>query len=82
VGEGVADVGWSATERVTNANGKWPFRLSGMPTTQHSAMDGCEEMACSMVPVRRGLVGPVKDGTVGSHVKLVEIANIERNVAR
>lgn len=49
--EGTAESGWSAVESVTNANGRWPFRASGMPTTQHSAIVGCEEMACSMEPV-------------------------------
>ena len=33
-----------------NANGRWPFRESGMPTTQHSAMEGWEEIACSIEP--------------------------------
>ena len=49
--EGMAEVGWSGVERVTNAKGRWPLRASGMPTTQHSAMEGWEEMACSMEPV-------------------------------
>lgn len=34
-----------------NAKGRWPLSESGMPTTQHSAMRGEEEMACSIVPV-------------------------------
>ena len=38
-------------ESVTKANGRWPLRESGMGTTQHSAMRGCEEMACSIEPV-------------------------------
>ena len=37
-------------ERVTNAKGRWPLRESGMPTTQHSAIVGWEEMACSIEP--------------------------------
>lgn len=47
---GIADEGWSGVDKVTNANGRWPFSASGMPTTQHSAIDGCEEMACSIEP--------------------------------
>ena len=35
---------------MTKAKGRWPFRASGTPTTQHSAMVGWEEMACSMDP--------------------------------
>jgi hypothetical protein len=46
----MAEVGWSAVERVTNANGRWPLSESGTPTTQHSAMVGCEEIACSIEP--------------------------------
>lgn len=34
-----------------NAKGKWPLSESGMPTTQHSAMVGCEEIACSIEPI-------------------------------
>ena len=49
--EGTAEGGWSAVDRVTKAKGRWPFRASGMPTTQHSAIVGWEEMACSMEPV-------------------------------
>jgi len=37
---------------VTNANGRWPLSASGIPTTQHSATRGCEEMACSIDPAR------------------------------
>ena len=37
-------------ESVTNAKGRWPLSASGIPTTQHSATDGWEEMACSMEP--------------------------------
>ena len=48
--EGIAEEGWSAVERVAKAKGRWPFRASGMPTTQHSAMSGFEDMACSMDP--------------------------------
>lgn len=44
----VRDVG--GEERVIKAKGRWPFVLSGMPTTQHSATEGWEEMACSMEP--------------------------------
>lgn len=47
----MADDGWSAVERVTNANGRCPFRASGTPTTQHSAMVGWEEIACSIDPI-------------------------------
>jgi hypothetical protein len=36
---------------VTKAKGRWPFRASGIPTTQHSVMSGCVEMACSIEPV-------------------------------
>ena len=50
--EGTADVGCSAVERVTKAKGRWPFSASGMPTTQHSAMVGWDDIACSMEPVR------------------------------
>jgi hypothetical protein len=32
------------------AKGREPLRLSGMPTTAASAMEGCEVMACSMAP--------------------------------
>ena len=53
-GEGMADGGWVGVERVMNAKGRWPFRASGMPTTAHSAMEGWEEMACSMEPARGG----------------------------
>lgn len=35
---------------MTNANGRCPLSASGMPTTQHSAINGCEDMACSMDP--------------------------------
>jgi hypothetical protein len=48
--EGIAEGGWSAVERVTKANGRWPLSASGTPTTQHSAMVGWEEIACSMDP--------------------------------
>jgi hypothetical protein len=48
--EGTADSGWSAVESVTNAKGRCPFRASGMPTTQHSAIVGWEEIACSIEP--------------------------------
>jgi hypothetical protein len=48
--EGMADVGWSDVDSVTNAKGRWPFRASGIPTTQHSATVGWDEMACSMEP--------------------------------
>lgn len=34
-----------------NAKGRWPLRVSGIPTTQHSAMEGWVEMACSIEPV-------------------------------
>lgn len=37
-------------ESVTNAKGRWPLRASGIPTTQHSATCGWEEIACSMDP--------------------------------
>jgi hypothetical protein len=47
----MAEVGWSGVDKVTKANGRWPLRASGMPTTQHSAIIGWEEMACSMEPV-------------------------------
>lgn len=46
----MADEGWVGFERVMKAKGRWPLRASGMPTTQHSAMVGWEEMACSMEP--------------------------------
>ena len=49
-GEGMALAGWVGVERVMKAKGRWPLRLSGMPTTQHSAMVGWVEMACSMEP--------------------------------
>lgn len=52
-GEGIADPGCEGVERVMKAKGSWPFRASGMPTTQHSATMGCEEMACSMEPVEK-----------------------------
>jgi len=32
------------------ANGRWPFRESGMGTTQASVIEGCAEMACSIAP--------------------------------
>ncbi len=48
--DGTADVGWSGVERVTKAKGRCPFKASGMPTTQHSAITGCEEIACSIEP--------------------------------
>lgn len=47
----MAEVGWSGVDRVMNAKGRWPFRASGMPITQHSAIRGCEEMACSIDPL-------------------------------
>lgn len=47
----MADEGWSGVERVTKANGRWPFSASGIPTTQHSAMVGWEEIACSIEPI-------------------------------
>jgi hypothetical protein len=50
--EGMAEVGWSGVERVTKANGRWPLSASGTPTTQHSAMMGWEEMACSIEPIK------------------------------
>lgn len=34
------------------AKGSWPFRASGMPTTQASATRGWLVMACSMLPVQ------------------------------
>jgi hypothetical protein len=43
-GEEEEVVGW------TKAKGMWPFRESGMPTTQASPTEGCERMACSMAP--------------------------------
>lgn len=49
--DGMAEEGWLGVERVMNANGRWPFRESGMPTTQHSAMEGWEEIACSIEPI-------------------------------
>ena len=49
-GVGMAEKGWVGVERVMNAKGRWPLRASGMPTTAHSAMEGWEEMACSMEP--------------------------------
>ena len=53
-GEGMGEVGCVAVLRVMKAKGRWPFKASGMPTTQHSAMVGWEEMACSMEPVVDG----------------------------
>lgn len=50
--EGVGDLGWSGVESVMKANGRWPLSESGMEQTQHSAMEECEEIACSMAPVR------------------------------
>ena len=38
-------------ERVINANGSEPLSESGMGMTQHSAIWGCVEIACSMAPV-------------------------------
>lgn len=46
----MGESGWLGVERVTKAKGRCPFRESGIPTTQHSAMVGCEEIACSMEP--------------------------------
>lgn len=46
----MADEGCSGVESVMNANGRWPFRASGIPTTQHSAIVGCVEIACSIEP--------------------------------
>ena len=40
-------------ESVTKAKGRWPLRVSGMETTQDSAIAGCEVMACSMEPGNR-----------------------------
>lgn len=47
----MAEGGWVGVERVMKAKGRWPLRASGMPTTQHSAMVGWDEMACSMEPM-------------------------------
>lgn len=47
----MAEVGCGCVERVMNAKGRWPLRASGMPTTQHSATAGWEEIACSIEPV-------------------------------
>lgn len=37
-------------ESVMNAKGMWPLSGSGIPTTQHSVMRGCVEIACSIAP--------------------------------
>lgn len=47
---GIADVGWSGTERVMNAKGSCPFSESGIPTTLASAIKGWLVMACSIDP--------------------------------
>ena len=46
----MADEGCCEVERVIKAKGRWPLRESGMPITQHSAMEGWEEIACSIEP--------------------------------
>ena len=46
--------GFGAVEEIVmKAKGRWPLRASGMPTTQHSATAGCENMTCSMDPRER-----------------------------
>ena len=32
------------------ANGRWPLRESGMPTTLASPIEGCCRIACSIAP--------------------------------
>lgn len=52
----MAEVGWLGSESVMKAKGSWPLRESAMPTTQHSATFGEEEIACSMEPVLVSLI--------------------------
>ena len=48
--EGIADEGWFAEDSVAKLKGSWPFRASGTPTTQLSAMSGWDAMVCSIKP--------------------------------
>ena len=59
----MADSGCGDVDSVTNANGRWPLRASGMETTHDSAIEGCEVMACSMEPRTRS---PINKSLVGN----------------
>lgn len=50
-GAGVAGSGPCGGERRwMNAKGRWPLRGSGMPMTLASAIEGCDNIACSIEP--------------------------------
>lgn len=51
---GSGDWSWVVLELVRGvmkANGRWPFSVSGMPTTLASPMEGWERITCSIWPV-------------------------------
>lgn len=51
---GSGDWSWVVLELVRGvmkAKGRWPFSVSGMPTTLASPMEGWERITCSIWPV-------------------------------